>query len=384
MKIGKMRFASAVLRGILGLGLASASVGAQTKPAESTSKVKRVMLYNKVGGWVHTEGLLNVKTVMTRLAAAKHFELVQLYDDVVITLDYLKQFDVIVWNNNTNGQASVPSATARQAVLDYLAQGGGWMLIHGAGDHDDTWPELAATLGTDMTLHGKSGAGEVVVDSAARRHRELKWMVDGLPAAIPLTDTWDSYRNTVRPLAGVTVVATSRGDESVVVPFSDGKQDQTYIWAREIGKGRMIFNAIGYGEGDLFAQGDSIVPKLYWENLRYAAGDYRNGCMNPESPAFDPAARVSDPSLCAATGAKTPAAARNGFSLAYGARKIRLGFDRTGEVRMALRDLRGAVVWRGVLGASVDEAAIPGRIPSGMYQIEARSGKATARYRLVF
>jgi len=97
------------------LELGSVPASAQAKPAESTSKVKKVMLYNRIGGWPHTDGIADVKSVMTKLAAAKGFQLTQVADDVGITLDYLKQFQVIVWNNNTNGGSSMPSSTARSS-----------------------------------------------------------------------------------------------------------------------------------------------------------------------------------------------------------------------------------------------------------------------------
>src|SRR4051812_35200330 len=82
------------------LCLVSAPAGAQTKPPESISKIKKVLLYNKIGGWMDLDGIADVKAAFSTLAAAKGFELVQSAEDLGITLDYLKQFQVIVWNNN--------------------------------------------------------------------------------------------------------------------------------------------------------------------------------------------------------------------------------------------------------------------------------------------
>ena len=144
-------------------------------------------------------------------------------------MEYLKQFQVIVWNNNTNGASSVPSATARQAVLDYVDQGGGWMLICFAGDHHDTWPGLTERLGTKFSLHAKIDTREVVLDTAARAHGELKWMMQGFPEVFELNDLWLSFQNTVRPLPGVTVVATSRaipGIPNVVSPHGRWQRGQ--------------------------------------------------------------------------------------------------------------------------------------------------------------
>lgn len=63
------------------------------------------MLYNKVGGWVDANAILEVKDVFARMAKSKGFEFDSLNDHAPLTLDYLKRFQVIIWNNNTNGAA---------------------------------------------------------------------------------------------------------------------------------------------------------------------------------------------------------------------------------------------------------------------------------------
>lgn len=363
----------------LGLGAALA----QTKPPESTSKVKKVLLYNKIGGWMGITGIAEVKSVFSRLSEAKGFELVQLSEDADITLDYLKQFQVIVWNNNTNGAASVPSSVARLAILDYLDQGGGWMLIHNAGDHGGTWPGLAEALGTGFSRTGFNGQAEVVLDSAGRKHGELKWMLDGFPDVFTLEDRWLNFTNTVRPLPGVTVVATSRAiaeSSNVIIPTSDGSGDNIYLWAREIGKGRLFYNAIGFGNYRLMEQQDSIVPRLYWENLRYTAGDYQNGCTAPASPGFDPDARVHIESMCAATGLGT-APARADFVVSKGAYRISLPSP-AGPLRIRVRDLRGTLIWErsmpaGTLATSLDDDFRP-----GVYHVEIRGASGRVQGRL--
>lgn len=385
MKTGRSALSAIAAASALCFGLAPALgvAQAQTKPAESTTKVKKVLLYNKIGGWVHTDGIRDIQTVLPRLAAAKGFQLTQLADEGSLTLDFLKTFQVIVWNNNTNGSGSVPSVAARQAILNYVNQGGGWLLLHGAGDHGNTWTELTTTLGNTFTRHGNQGPAEAVIDPDAKAHKELKWMVEGLPAAIRLTDEWYSFQRTVRPLSGVTVVATARaaGTANVIVPLADGSTDLTYIWAREVGQGRLLYNAIGHGQNQLMAQQDSIVPKMYWDNLRYAAGDFQNGCTNANASNFNPAARVNDGS-CQTSGVLA-GPSRGGITVSHGARKTRLTFPHSGNFSVQLRDVRGSVVWQRVLIAGTDEIVLDPRLQAGVYQIEARNGRNVARERLV-
>jgi len=356
---------------------------AQTKPAESTSKVKKVLLYNKIGGWVPDSGIAAVKGVLSKFSEAKGFDLVQLDDDSVITLKYLKQFQVIVWNNNTDGARSMPRATARQAVLDYLDQGGGWMVIHRASDHYNSWAGLSETMGTKLSRHAGIGRAEVVMDEAAGAHRELQWMVGGFPDFFELDDLWFNFMNTVRPLPGVTVVATARGiPGSNVARFDmeDRSGDNVYIWAREVGRGRFLYNAIGFGQYEIMEQQDSIVPRMYWENLRYLAGDYQNGCTTPSSPNFDPAARVHIEAMCAATGVLSEPT-RTELSVTKGALRMRLPSPE-GRLRVRLQDLRGKLVMDRLLPAGTRAITLDGTVRPGVYHLEVQGDEGAFQRRL--
>jgi type 1 glutamine amidotransferase len=376
MKITTLQAAFAA--GFLCLGLGAIPASAQaTKPAESTSKVKKVLLYNKIGDWVHVDGIADVKSVMTRLAAAKGFQLTQLDNEANITLNYLKGFNVIVWNNNTDGAKSVVNTTARTAIMDYVNQGGGWLLIHGAGDHKDSWVELKNTIGTRFTRHGAQGPAEAVIDTAAKNHKELKFMVETAPPVFKLTDEWYAFQNSVRPLAGVTVVATARaaGTNGVVMDYGDGTTDRTYIWARQMQQGRVIYNAVGHGQNSLMAQVDSLVPKLYWENLRYLAGDYKNGCTNVNATNYDSSARVNDAPSCITTSIDgLGAITRNGITVVKGANRVYMNLPHEGRFNLEVRDPRGALVWSGVQEKS-SEIQLGQNIRPGIYSIIAMAGK---------
>lgn len=279
------------------------AVPANTPPPESTSKVKKVLLYNKVGGWVAENGIANVKQYLASLAQTKGFVLDTLSNDTSITLEYLKQYQVIVWNNNTNGAASVPLASARSAIVEYVNQGGGWFLIGLAGDHAGSWPALTDMLGASFLRWGGSGEANMQVDSSAQKHPELRFVVNSLPNTVRLTDIWMSFNRTVRPLANTTVLYTSQGGAAnLLVPPGDGSGDRAYVWARTIEKGKLLYCSPGWFHDHISVspfissmfQADSAVAKLYWSSMRWLAGDFQNGCTDPNSPVFNPEARVDD------------------------------------------------------------------------------------------
>jgi len=364
------------------------ATGAQTKPVESTSKVKSVLLYNKIGGWVHTEGIEDVRKAFKQLAGDKGFALTESITELDLTPEFLRQFQVIVWNNNTDGASSVPNLQARQAVMDYLEQGGGWLLIHGAGWVRDTWPAQLAALGTQFYSHsGSTDDAYTVIDQEARTHRELKWMVAGIPDSLKFRQSWDTYQNTVRGVRGVTMIATLDsvpGSSALQINPPDGSGEWPLAWAREVGLGRLIFNGFGHGQDGLMTQNDGIVPRIYWENLRYAAGDFRNGCTDPGNPAFDPAARVHASEMCVATGLGTSPRVpmRTGLMVSHGGRRTWIAVPLAGPLRIRLLDLRGVVVRERTLPGGAGEMALDQTVTPGVYHVEVAGPSGTYRGRL--
>ena len=365
--------------GITILAAMSPTLG-QSKPPESASKVKKVLLYNYVGGWFSEKGVAGVKSVMNSLASEKGFELVETENPKELTSEYLNQFQVLVWNNNMNARESVPDSAARNAIIDYLRRGGGWMLIGIAGDHFENWPALDSIMGTTVIQFGSKGSAELVLDSAAGSEEEIKWMIPDLPASSIYEDVWLTFKRTVRPLPGVGVVAVARrlSDDSahqVALPgMRDHSDDFVYIWTRqgtpEVGEGRFLYNGMGFLEGAFLADSGALVAKFYWENLRWAAGDYQNGCTDPESPEYDPEARVWDGCVGNPLPLKDPPRALREWNISLSGRRLNLHAASSGSMRLRLRDLRGAVVWSrkidGPSSITLDEG-----IGGGVYQLEA-------------
>lgn len=293
---------------------------------------------------------------MASMASAKGFDLVEVANDSGITWEFLRQFQVIIWNNNNGGAASVPSSLARQAVLDYLDQGGGWMLIHGAADHGDSWSGLKTVLGTKFATQAQQGTAEMVLDEDA------------------------------------LVIATSRviarHPDVLALTTYEGSGDRVYGWAREVGRGRLNFTPLGHGQNQLMAQLDSVIPRLYRENIRYAAGDFQNGCTRPQDSRFDPAARVHDETGCGepVSALRDPDGIRTGtvpggILFPRGGYRQRIAATE-GSLRVRVRDLQGARVWERTLSAGTGELALDGAVGAGICHVEIRGATGMVRRRL--
>ncbi len=374
---------------ILGLTFAacfSAPVFSQSKPAESTTKLKKVLHYTKCGGWLHVDGQKDMTDILNILSKKHAFTVVHSADPTLLNLTNLKTYNAIIWDNNVDGAASVPDPAARQAVLDYVNQGGGWYLVHGAGDHHNSWTGLQGVLGTTFSTHGAQGYGDVSYDAEASAHKELKYMIQDLPPKAHITkDEWYAFQNTVRGKPGVTVIAiASGGPADVLLPYADNSkpEDKTYAWAKEMGKGRTLYTAIGHGGNQLFAQADSFATKSVYENLRYVAGDYQNGCTNANATNFDATARVNDGSCIVVTRLFASEKTRSDLEIAYHGVKTTMTFPHTGRFSVELRNAQGTVVWKHAFENS-SQAAIDGSVRPGVYYVTAKNGKSVAKQKLV-
>lgn len=384
---------SKVFLGMAFAASASLPSFSQTKPAESTSRVKKVLHYTKCGGWLHEDGQRDLTAIMNLLAARKGFQVVHSADVSALNLTNLKTFSAIVWDNNVDGGGSVPDNAARQAVLDYVNQGGGWLLVHGAGDHKNNWAGLQGVIGTTFSTHGAQGAGDVTFDAEGKAHKELKYMVQDLPPVAKFTkDEWYAFQNTMRGKPGVTVVAIAgNGPSNVILPYADGSkpEDKTYVWAKEMGTGRTLYTAVGHGGNQLYAQADSFATKAIWENLRYVAGDFKNGCTNKSATNYDSTARVDNGTCVGGTTGigsvgqfgKTVSELSVDFS-SFKSQRVTMPFTHSGTFSLEMRDARGALVWK---GADLESSSLQINKPmrSGVYYLKAVNGKNTATQKVI-
>jgi type 1 glutamine amidotransferase len=358
----------------------------QIKPAASTSKLKRVLHYRYVGWFYkHTEGQKDLTDVLNFLAKTKGFEVVIADNVVAINPANLKTFQAIVWDNNIDGLNSIPDAASRQAVLDYVNGGGGWVIVHGAGDHKHTWAPLQELLKTEFTHHGDFGPGDITIDAEAIKDKELKWMVKDLPPKIRLTkDEWYSFLSTVRGKDSTRVVAIEdNGVGTSILPFDDksATKDQTYIWAKNMGKGRTIYTSIGHGGFNQYAQADSFCTKSLYENLRFVAGDYQNGCTNANAGNFNPLARVDDGS-CLTTSLNPQAKTLVNLNVTYKGDHRTFNFPHDGAFTAELRKPNGVLVWKkNAVNGSLLE--IDGTINPGVFYLTARNRKSSIKQKLV-
>ncbi len=269
---------------------------AQTKPERNVTKIQNVLLYNKIGGWVHVDGRAALIEVMEKLSNQYGFEFTSTENEGLLDAEFLSQFDLLVWNNNTDGGQSVTSPASRNAVLNFIRNGGGWLPVHGAGDHADSWIELRSLIGTTFSRHGAQGNGTLAWDSEADGDPELKMMLEGHDPAT-LYEEWYSFQNSPRGQEGFTMVASVSGAQNVVVSLDnpDPTGVNPIVWAKREGEGRVLYTAIGHVR-DIYTQQNNWNENFFWDEMRFVAGDFAavSGCTNPDADNYNPDATTDD------------------------------------------------------------------------------------------
>jgi uncharacterized protein len=143
----------------------------------------------------------------------------------------------------------------KQAILEFVAGGKGFVGIHGASTINYEWAAYGEMLGAHFQMHPPAQPGVVVVEDGnhpSTRH---------LPATFPVTDEFYTFRTNPRDRAHILL----RADPS---PLGlDG--DLPLAWVKTHGDGRVYYNALGHFDANWEAP---AFQAQILGGLRWAAG----------------------------------------------------------------------------------------------------------------
>ncbi len=204
-----------------------------------------ILLFEKINGFKDEPSVNAAHAALVAMAQRKGWNLVTTEMGGVFNRASLRRFDAVIWNNISG---DVLTLAQRRAFESYIAQGGGFVGLHGsAGDFIYFWDWYVDTLiGARFVGHPMNPQFQNArVVAEGRDHPAGR----GLPAEWTMMDEWYSFRASPR-LTGATVIATL--DESTYKQEGPMGQklsmgsDHPIAWTRCIGKGRSFYSAIGH------------------------------------------------------------------------------------------------------------------------------------------
>jgi len=202
---------------------------ASPTPADG-SRPLRVLMLTATTGFRH-DSIATARQVLASLAAQTGEFVVTPTESLAdISTVRLASIDVLMFAL-TSGELPLSNA-GRQALLDFVDRGGGFVGVHSASDTLHEWPSYVALVGASFKEHPWTQEATVTVEApthpAAAR----------LGSSFRLTEEFYTFQENPRPRVQVVLSLD---------PSSVGAQgDFPLAWAQTIGRGRSFYTALGH------------------------------------------------------------------------------------------------------------------------------------------
>ena len=203
----------------------------------------RLLFLTASAGYVH-EVVKRPKPTELSLAERELTELLRETFDVTctqqpgdITAEVLSRYDVVAFY--TTGELAI-SEEGKQALLDFVRNGGGFAGIHPATDTFYQWPEYGTLIGGRFNLHPWHQKVRLTLEDSDAFATQL------MDSRIEITDEIYQFKDWSRDNVHVllTLDTTSVDLEHPSVRRDD--RDFAISWWRPHGKGRVFYTALGH------------------------------------------------------------------------------------------------------------------------------------------
>lgn len=229
----------------------------------------RVLNFQGDNGFQHDskdEALQMIKL----LGINNDWEVLTTADVGVFTEKHLKDFDVLVFNNNCGTDGPIFTSDAAQALQTYIRNGGGFVGIHCAGaiwkEEEDFQDWYAGLIGTTLIAHPE--VQPATLDIENRSHPATVH----LPSRWDMKDEWHIFSGNPREKVNVLISL----DEDTYTADAGLKMggDHPFTWYHYYDGGRSFFTSLGHAE-DTYK--DANFQKMVEAGIKWAAGLSEDG-----------------------------------------------------------------------------------------------------------
>ncbi len=234
----------------------------------------RVLMVTATAGFHHSS-IETAQQVVLRLAGETGELRVTLLPDLPslsqLTAETLAEHDVVLFANTT-GELPLDEAQ-KQALLGFVAGGGGFVATHSATDTFYTWPEYGALVGAYFREHPWTQPVDIRIEDEAHP------LTQGLSepgAPFRIFEEIYVFRSNPRDNPG-TRVLLSLDPRSVGLAPDAG--DFPLAWCSRYGAGRVFYTALGHFESTWL---DPRFQQHLLAALRWTAGRIPASCSGPE------------------------------------------------------------------------------------------------------
>lgn len=260
------------------------------RAALAAGPARKILFFSKSSGFEHS--VISYKNgqpsyaekILTELGAKNGWEFTFSKDGSLFSPEYLKQFETVFFY--TTGDLTAPgtdqqppmSAAGKQALLDYVMNGGGWVGTHSASDtfhtanEDKKGPDRYLNHGALADSYVRMIGGEFIKHGKQQiaKMRCIDPKFPGLEkyaAGFALQEEWYSLKDFSDDL------------HVLLVQETEGMPDNEYkrppypaTWARTSGKGRVFYTSMGHRE-DVWT--NEIFQDVLTGGVKWALGDLK-------------------------------------------------------------------------------------------------------------
>ncbi len=270
---------------------------------------RRILYFTKSSGFEHDvisykKGWPSLsEKVLTELGAKNHWEFVFSKDGSLFSPEYLKQFDAFFFYTTGNlcesGTDKNPPMTeqGKQALLDYVASGKGFIGSHSASDTFHTkneakkGPDRYQNFGDAADPYVKMLGGEFIKhgaqQSAKIRCVDAKFPgLEKYAAGFDLKEEWYSLKD-FRP--DIHVLLVQEAESMKGIEYQRPAYPAT--WARMHGKGRVFYTSMGH-RYDVWT--NPLFQEILTGGITWVLGDVKAD-VPPNLPEAAPGALTNPP-----------------------------------------------------------------------------------------
>jgi hypothetical protein len=371
---------------------AAACAAALAAAPSADAQIKKVLVTDFIFGSVHAAGRPKNLELIQLLGTEMGFTVEVASTEGKITADYLKGFDLVVWNNLS--QNGLQAAATKSVWQTYLEGGGALLSLHASGDtRTGTWPWYmeglmdatyqihSAVEAADVWIHGDAiavnGQFHPVLKNQGNFFKKYAVTVGGAPTqkwATVWTDEWYVFPKDPNPATKDLTVLLELDEFNTrgVTNWNPNETKTGYhpmSWTREnigAGKGRLVFLVTGHDD-KIHAARDKGLKEL-WKNSMLWATKRSTGCKDPAAANYNQwADKDETPTLC--TGVTSIDLSRPvGMNAAVTAHASGVSIPFAGRFQVVLRTLAGRDVHRENLACPC-ESRFDASLPRGVYSL---------------
>lgn len=219
---------------------------------DQPAKKPTVLVFSLTKGYRHAsikDGIAAIK----KMGLTKGFDVDTSEDINSFTTQNLQKYKALIFLNPTG--SNVFNDEQKQALKQYINNGGGYVGIHAASDFNYEWEWYGKMVGGYFESHPK--VQEAKLNIVQAKHQ----MVKGLPQPWLHKDEWYNFKS-----MNTTVKVLLKVDET---SYQGGnmKNDHPISWYHEFEGGRVFYTALGHTKE---CYTDPLFLNHVWAGLKWA------------------------------------------------------------------------------------------------------------------